>query len=34
MLLKKNYIENEEFDQNKFEYDALNNTEESYYPEN
>ena len=34
MLLKKNYIENEVFDQIKFEYDALNNTDEAYYPEN
>ena len=34
MLLKEDYMENGKFDQKSFEYDALNNIDQAYYPEN
>lgn len=33
-LLKKDYIENNKFNKEMFEFDALNNNDELYYPEN
>lgn len=34
MLLKEDYMENGKFDQKSFEYDALQNIDDAYYPEN
>jgi len=34
MLLKEDYMENGKFDQKSFEYDALRNIDDAYYPEN
>ena len=34
MLLKEDYVENGRFNSEMFEYDALNNIDQAYYPEN
>ena len=34
MLLKEDYVENGRFNNQMFEYDALNNIDQAYYPEN